>query len=131
MQIVIKFFIAAVLLPFSMMATQAIAQAPHIIGVTKEEVGFIAKGWSMKNDVLDKDVYTEGGKEKIGAIKDIIVTTDKSISYAVISTGGFLGIDKHDVVIPVTQLKADGTRIVLPGATKESIKAMSPFVYSK
>ena len=131
MQIVMRFFFAVLLLPFSLFATQALAQEAHAIGATKDEVSVVGKGWSMKNDVMNKDVYTDGGKEKIGTIDDIIVTMDKSVSYAIVSSGGFLGIAKHDVVIPVSQLKSEGTRIILPGATKESIKAMSPFVYTK
>ncbi len=131
MKIVMRFFFAVLLLPFSLFATQASAQEAHAIGATKDEVSVVGKGWSMKNDVMNKDVYTDGGKEKIGTIDDIIVTMDKSYSYAIVSSGGFLGIAKHDVVIPVSQLKSEGTRIILPGATKESIKAMSPFVYAK
>jgi len=52
------------------------------------------------------------------------------MSYAIVSTGGFLGMAKHDVVIPVNQFKIKAARISLPGATKESVKAMPEFKYS-
>jgi len=38
---------------------------------------------------------------------------------------------KHDVVIPVNQLKIQNKRIVLPGATKEAVKAMPEFKYAE
>jgi len=40
-----------------------------------------------------------------------------------------LGIGKHDVAIPVNQFKADQNRIILPGATKDALKAMRKFEY--
>jgi sporulation protein YlmC with PRC-barrel domain len=41
--------------------------------------------------------------ERIGAVGDIIISPEKTVSYAIIGAGGFLGIDRHDVVIPVSQ----------------------------
>ena len=39
---------------------------------------------------------------------------------------------RHDVAIPVTQLRqADDGKIMLPGATKQAIKAMPKFEYAK
>ena len=131
MQIAMKFFITAMVLSFPLVSVTTLAQAPYEVGVTKEQVTVIAKGWSIKKDILNKEVFTEGRKEKVGTIEDIIVTPDRNLSYAVISTGGFLGIGKHDVLVPVNQLKIMDTGIILPGATKESIKDMSPFVYTK
>jgi hypothetical protein len=42
-----------------------------------------------------------------------------------------LGIDKHDVAIPANQFKMQDGKIVLPGATKNAIKAMPEFKYAK
>jgi hypothetical protein len=69
--------------------------------------------------------------EKIGRIDDLIVSTDKAISYAIIRAGGFLGIDEHDIAIPVNQFKIADGKITLPGATRDAIKAMPPFKYAK
>jgi len=54
------------------------------------------------------------------------------VSFAIIGAGGFVGVGRHDVLIPITQLKQqeDG-KIVLPGATKEAIKALPKFEYAK
>ena len=40
------------------------------------------------------------------------------MSYAIVGTGGFLGVAQHDVAIPVGQLKVEGDKLMLPGATK-------------
>ncbi len=103
---------------------------PVALGITVQEVTLVAKGWSVKQQILGKDVYNEK-KEKVGTVDDLIVAPDKAISYAIIGAGGFLGMDKHDVAIPVNQFKMEKGKITLPGATKEALKAMPPFRYAK
>ena len=58
-------------------------------------------------------------------------TPDKAVSYAIIGTGGFLEMDKHDVAIRVNHFKLVEGKITMPGATKESVKAMPAFEYAK
>ena len=100
------------------------------IGVTVDEQKVLAVGWSAKKQILDKAVYNSSG-EKIGEVEDLIITPEKAVSYAIVGTGGFLGIDRHDVAIPVGQLKLEGDKLMLPGATKEGLKALPKFVYAK
>ena len=100
-----------------------------VLGVTLNEVTEIASGWSAKNSIMDKPVYNELG-EKIGSVSDLIITPNKRLSYAIVSAGGFLGMGKHDVAIPVTQINEVNGRMELKGASKESIKKMPEFVYA-
>ena len=100
------------------------------IGVTADELVMVAKGWSAKNQIMGKDVYNEKS-EKVGSVDDLIITPEKAVSYAIIGTGGFLGMDKHDVAIRVNHFKMVEGKITLPGATKESVKAMPAFEYAK
>jgi sporulation protein YlmC with PRC-barrel domain len=100
------------------------------LGVALAEMKEVATGWSAKKQFLGKTVVNEKG-EKVGKIDDVIITPEKAISYVIIGAGGFLGIAKHDVAIPVTQLKHEGDKIVLPGATKEAVKALPKFEYTK
>ena len=100
------------------------------VGVTVEELKMVAVGWSAKKKILGKAVYNDKN-EKIGVVDDLIITPDKSVSYAIIGAGGFLGIGKHDVAVPVGQFKEDKGRIVLAGATKDALKAMPKFEYAK
>lgn len=122
----------AVTAVISMSAASAGAQVAgsSTIGVTKEEIKAVMEGWSAKKAVLGKAVYNEKN-EKIGTIDDLIITPDRSVSYAIIGTGGFLGIGKHDVAIPMSQLKLEKDKFILPGATKEALKALPKFEYAK
>lgn len=132
MNYALKTLAVAMAVSLSLVASIAFAQTPPVvgtIGITSEEVKLLAKGWSMKKDILSKDVFNDAN-EKVGVVEDIIVTPEKAMSYAVVSTGGFLGMAKHDVVIPVNQLKIKDARIILTGATKESVKAMPEFKYA-
>jgi hypothetical protein len=100
------------------------------IGVSTEEMKAVALGWSAKKKIMGKTVYNEKN-EKVGVVEDLIVTPDKSVSYAIIGVGGFLGMGKHDVAIPAGQLKENQGKIVLAGASKEALKSIPKFEYAK
>ena len=48
----------------------------------------------------------------------------------IVGTGGFIGIGRHDVAIPVTQIIEQDSKLVLPGASKDAVKAMPQFEYA-
>ena len=100
------------------------------LGVAVAELRDVTTGWSAKRQVLGKAVYNDGG-DRIGNVDDIIVAPDKAVSYAIIGAGGFLGMGRHDVAIPVSQIKqqSDG-KFVLAGATKDSLTALPEFKYN-
>jgi sporulation protein YlmC with PRC-barrel domain len=99
------------------------------LGVAVTELRDVTVGWSARRQILGQPVYNDKG-EAIGKADDIIIAPDKAVSYAIIGAGGFLGVGKHDVAIPVSQLKQSDGKIVLAGATKDAIKAMPPFEYA-
>jgi sporulation protein YlmC with PRC-barrel domain len=99
-----------------------------VLGVSVTELREVAAGWSAKKQILGRDVFNEAG-EKIGTIEDLIVAPNRTISYAIIGVGGFLGVATHDVAVPVSQFKQSAGRIVLPGATKDALKAAPKFEY--
>jgi hypothetical protein len=100
-----------------------------LIGIAAAELREVTTGWSAKKQVLAQPVYNEKD-EKIGTIDDIIVSPAKAVSYAIVGVGGFLGVAKHDVAIPVNQFtQADG-KLRLVGASRDAIKAMPPFEYA-
>ena len=100
------------------------------LGVTVEQVNAVALGWSAKKQVLGKAVYNEQN-QRVGIIDDLIIAPDTAVSFVIIGAGGFVGLGRHDVLIPVDQLKQQDKRFVLPGATKETIKALPRFEYAK
>jgi len=97
-------------------------------GITAEQLEKVAQGWSIKEDILDKYVYNDSN-DNIGTIEDLLVTPDDAISYAIIGVGGFLGMGRHDVAIPIYQLIINKSQITLPGVTTESLKAMPAYEY--
>lgn len=103
---------------------------PVVIGITVNELVVVTKGWSVKKQILGKDVYNDKN-QKVGKVDDLIIAPDSAVSYGIIGAGGFLGIDRHDVAIPAKQFKIEKGKIILPGATKEAIKAMPKFQYAK
>ena len=100
-----------------------------VIGVAAAELRAIAPGWSARRDVLGQAVFNDKG-ERIGKIADIVIAPDKAVSYVIINAGGFLGVARHDVAVPVGQLHRDGGKFILPGATKAALQASPPFEYS-
>jgi sporulation protein YlmC with PRC-barrel domain len=100
------------------------------LGVAVAELRDVTMGWSAKREVLGKAVFNEKA-ERIGSIDDVVVAPDKAVSYAIIGTGGFLGMVKHDVAIPVDQIKLVDGKFVLAGATKDALKATPPFEYAR
>ena len=112
-------------------AADAVAQkAGSMVSVSKTELREVAMGWSAKKQILGEGVYNNIG-EKVGEINDLIVTPDKALSYAIVGVGGFLGVGEHEIAVPVGQLKQQEGKIVLPGATKEALKAAPKFEYAK
>ena len=99
------------------------------LGIAYAELRDVTTGWSTKKQVLGKKVFNDTG-ETVGKIDDIIVSPDKAVSYAIIGAGGFLGVGRHDVAIPVNQLKENDGKIILAGATKDAIKDMPEFEYA-
>jgi len=100
-----------------------------VISVSKSEMRQVATGWSAKKQILGKDVYNDAG-EKIGEVNDLIVAPNRSVSYAIIGVGGFLGMGDHEVAVPVGKFKQQMGKIVLHGATKEALKAAPKFEYA-
>ena len=100
------------------------------VGVAVEELKEVALGWSAKKQILGHRVYNEKN-EKVGVIDDLVIAPDRAVSYAIVGAGGFVGLAKHDVAIPIGQVKQQDGKFVIPGATKEAIKALPKFEYTK
>ena len=124
---------AAIALLMAPGATGAAAQTAGEtqLGVTTIELKEVIKGWSARRQLLGQDVYNDQG-EKIGEIEDLIISPERNVSYGIVSSGGFLGMGTHDVAIPAKQFQmGDKGRLVLPGATKEKLRAMPTFEYTR
>ena len=102
--------------------------AKQTVGLAQINPATLASGY-RSSKVVGSAVYNEAN-EQIGSIDDLIVTTNENVPYAILSVGGFLGIDKHYVVVAMSALDVDGARMVLRGGTKESLKALPGYSYT-
>ena len=89
----------------------------------------LAMGWSVKKTLMGKTIYNDAG-QKVGKVEDLIIAPDKNVSYVIVGAGGFVGIGRHDVAIPVTEIQDKAGKLVMPGATKDTIKGMPEFAYA-
>lgn len=103
-------------------------------GVTVIEMEAIVVGWSAKRDLLGKTVVNDKN-EKIGKVDDLIISPSKgnapAAPFAIVGVGGFLGMGKHDVAIPMAQFRVQNKQLSLPGATKDALKALPAFEYRR
>ena len=100
------------------------------LGGSATEVQALATGWSLKESILGKTVHNDAD-ESVGKVEDVILAPDGTVSFAILSVGGFLGIGSHDVAIPVKNFRVTDGKIVLPGATKDALKELPKFEYAK
>lgn len=80
-------------------------------------------GWSAKDDVIGKSVFNEND-EKVGDIKDVIISSDGRTLYLMVGAGGFLGMGEKEVAVPFDRFERRDNRVLLSGYTKEQLKAL-------
>lgn len=111
-------------------SAQAQIAGAQPLSVSVEQSQALLEGWSVKKSVLGKAVYNDDNA-KIGTVRDLIVAPDGSVSAAIVSAGGFLGVGSHDVAVPIASLDVRQGNLYLPGATKDALKATPAFQYAK
>jgi sporulation protein YlmC with PRC-barrel domain len=86
--------------------------------------------------LIGASVYNDRN-EKIGSVDDLVLGKDNKADEVIVSVGGFLGMGTKLVSVPYTELKLGDTKnassdnkVVMPGATKESLKAQPDFNYT-
>jgi ribosomal 30S subunit maturation factor RimM len=79
--------------------------------------------------VVGSTVVNEAN-ETIGTIDDLIVTSSEKVPFAVLSVGGFLSMGSKYVVVPFSSIQVKDKKMVLAGATKDSLKALPEFKYN-
>ena len=81
----------------------------------------------LASDIYKADVY-DNSEDKIGVVTDLIVDNSGTVTTAVVSVGGLLGVGKKDVAVPFKSLKVasrDGKNWLVLNQTKEDLK-MAP-----
>jgi hypothetical protein len=121
---------SAAVIGVSFLAPHAKAQGvPQTVEITKVDVQKVAAGYRASK-VIGSSVVNDAN-ETIGKIDDLLVTRDGKEPYAVLSIGGFLGMGTHMVVVRYDSLKFADNKLVLPGGSKDGLKMLPAFQYSK
>jgi sporulation protein YlmC with PRC-barrel domain len=102
--------------------------APQTLSLMKVDPATLATGYRTSK-VLGSTVYNDANVA-VGTIDDLIVTPTETVPFAVLSVGGFLGLDKRYVVVPYSSLTVKDKKMVFPGATKDSLMSLPEFKYS-
>jgi len=127
-----KIMLLIAMLGLMLTATAGDAGAPVAgvvtLGTTVEVTQAIAVG-NRASKLIGAPVYNEQ-EERVGSIDDLIISPDRSVSFAIVSIGGFLGLGSRLVAIPVEQLTGQKDRLILPGATKEALQKLPEFKYA-
>lgn len=88
-----------------------------------------ADGQMRAGKIVGASVYNDQN-QSVGSVDDVLMGQDNKATTAVISVGGFLGMGSKLVSVPFDQLKVGKDRIVMPGATQASLKAMPEYKYN-
>ena len=102
--------------------------APQTVTLMKVDQASLERGYRASK-VIGSTVVNEAN-ETVGTIDDLIVTPGGQAPYAVLSVGGFLGLGTKYVVVPFTALKVVDKKMVLPGGSKDALKALPEFKYN-
>jgi sporulation protein YlmC with PRC-barrel domain len=92
-------------------------------------------GGMRTSKIVGSSVYNDQ-KQKIGSVDDLVIGSDHAI-HAVLSVGGFLGMDAKLVEVPFDKLQFGNTksssenRVVLPGTTKQQLTSMPDYHFVK
>ena len=101
---------------------------PQTVQLAKLDVIKVATGYRASK-VIGTSVVNDAN-DTVGKIDDIIIGQDGKAPFVVLSVGGFLGVGDRLVVLPYDQLRTTGGKVVLPGATKDALKALPEFKYA-
>lgn len=95
------------------------------------QVRELTAGWSVSRQLLGRAVLNEHG-QPIGRVDDIIVAPDASVSHVIVGTaGGFLGMRRHEVAVPLSLLLLADDVFVLVGSGPGSLALMPAFEYAR
>ncbi len=136
---IISLTLAALLLaagPLAAQTTQSAAPAPSATGLVPAAgnpnlsvASVRMEGGIRASKLIGAGVYSDPNTQ-IGTIDDLMLTPDNKVALAIVSVGGLIGIGGKLTAVPIGQLQraADG-KLMLPGASKDSLNAEPNFVY--
>jgi sporulation protein YlmC with PRC-barrel domain len=96
------------------------------VALVEVDIAVVAEA-ARASRLIGAEVRNDSG-ESIGTIDDLMLVGD-SVEFAVLSVGGFLGLNAKLVAISFDDLQVDGDSVILPDATREELKRLPEFRY--
>ena len=106
-------------LPVTVAAVETLSTIPS--------TGVSANRW------LKQNVYDKSG-DKIGEVVDLVVSDARTVEAAIVSVGGFVGINEKHVAVPISAIVAtekNGKWRLTMNATKDSLKSAPGSKYDR
>ncbi len=96
--------------------------------VNRVDVTSLADGYRASK-IIGAPVVNEAN-ESIGKVDDVLVGRNDRVLYSVLSVGGFLGVGSKLIAVPYASLQVADDKMVLPGGSKDALKALPEFKYA-
>ncbi len=119
--------VAALFVGLSAVSGSAQVVGRSTLGVSTSSLQLVARGYRASK-IIGSSVY-DTSRHKIGNVNDLVITPDKTVSFAIVGVGGFLGLGQKDVAIPINRFSRMQP-MTLPGATKKALNDLPAFHYS-
>lgn len=119
--------IGAITIAVGLAAPLAAQAVKETVTLNQIDPVVLATGWRA-SVILGAKVHNDAGEE-IGTLEDLIITSAETVPYAIVSVGGFLGMNAHHVAVSASALGLVGEKLTLHGATAASLKALPNFVF--
>jgi sporulation protein YlmC with PRC-barrel domain len=124
-----SFALLAVITAFPASAQQPTTPPPSGTGNPNLTIATVKlENGTRLSKIIGSTVYADPNTS-IGTVDDLIMTPDKQVAMVIVSVGGFLGLGSKLIAVPYDQLKSEGGKTMLPGVTKDTLKAMPNFTY--
>jgi sporulation protein YlmC with PRC-barrel domain len=76
--------------------------------------------------IIGATVYNDQD-QSVGSVSELLINNSHDITDAVLSVGGFLGIDSKLVKVPYHDIHVTGDRLVMSGVSKDQLKQMPDY----
>jgi hypothetical protein len=117
--------VTTALLSLPVIAVQA-QPVPQTVDMAKVNVQKLPAGLRASK-VIGTSVIDDAN-ENIGKVDDLLI--GQGPAFAILSVGGFLGMDSRYVAVPYDALLFQDNKVILRGATKDSIRMLPEFKYA-
>jgi sporulation protein YlmC with PRC-barrel domain len=107
----------------ALMCTPAIAGAQAPSGAPP---GLAVARSVLASELIGMRVQTESG-ERVGEIRDLVLSSGNAVSAAVVAVGGFLGLGAKPVEVPYEKLAIDRSASIVVSLSREELDAMPAY----